>query len=262
MKNLICATIVLGLTCAFSTTLCAQQWGDLSARLVYDGPAPKPAPVQITKDADFCGKCNVVDESVVVNPENRGLANVIAWVYVSRGEEGPPVHPALANPVAESVLLDNNKCRFDPHVLLMRTSQTLIMGNSDEIGHNCKIDTYVNPPINVTIPAGGKVEHRLPEDEARPARVSCSIHPWMSGWLLVKDHPYMGVSDKDGKLLIKSLPAGTWTFQFWQEQAGYLSDVTIDGKATQWKRGRPEITIKPGLNDLGEIRLAPAVFNK
>jgi hypothetical protein len=262
MKNLICATLVLGVTYTFTPTLQAQQWGNLTARFVYDGQTPKAPALQITKDVDFCGKFGLVDESVAVNPENRGLANVIVWVYVNRGEQPPPVHPALANPAAETVLLDNNKCRFDPHVLLMRTSQTLIMGNSDQVGHNCKIDTYVNPPINYTIPAGGKVEHKLPVDEARPARVSCSIHPWMSGWLLVKNHPYMGVSDKDGKLEIRDLPTGTWTFQFWQEQVGYLSEVTIDGKATQWKRGRPEITIKPGVNNLGEVRLAPAVFNK
>jgi hypothetical protein len=160
------------------------------------------------------------------------------------------------------VLLDNSKCRFDPHVLLLRTTQTLVIGNSDKVGHNCKVDTFANTPINYTIPAGGDYEHRFPLPERLPARVSCSIHPWMSGWLLIKDHPYMAKSDADGKLVIKHLPVGVWTIQFWHEKAGYIGKVTRDGETKEWRRGRLELTIEPGGTELGEIELPPSLFAK
>jgi hypothetical protein len=100
-----------------------------------------------------------------------------------------------------------------------------------------------------------------PEPENLPSPVSCSIHPWMRGWLLIKDHPYMGVSDADGKVVIKNLPVGKWTFQFWHERAGNLREVKRNGESVQWTRGRLEVEIKPSLNDLGEIKLGPSLFS-
>ncbi len=237
-----------------------QEYGDLTATFVFGGNPFVPDPLEITKDKEFCGKFRVVDESLTVNPDNKGIAGVIAWLYLSRTDKAPEPHPSYAETADDKILLDNNQCRFAPHVMTFRTSQTLIIGNSDEVGHNCKIDTFANPPINYTIPAGGKFEHKLNAAERLPARVSCSIHPWMSGWVLVKDNPYMAVSDQDGKLVIKNLPVGKWTFQFWQEKSGYIDEVSIDGKKTAWPRGRLEIDIKAGTNDLGKLTLEPSIF--
>ena len=243
-----------------AASLPAQPWGDLSATFVYDGELPKEVRLQITKDVEFCGKFHVVDESLVVNAENKGIPNVFAYLYLGRTDEPPKPHPSYDATAKASVKLDNNCCRFDPHVLLLRTTQTLLLGNSDEIGHNCKIDTLTNPPINYTIPAKGKLEHKFLLAERLPARVSCSIHPWMSAWLLIRDNPYMAVSDGNGKLVIKSLPVGKWTIQFWHEKAGYVSELTQGGKKAEWKRGRLEIEIKPGENNLGAVTLAQTVF--
>lgn len=238
----------------------AQSWGDLSATFVYDGEIPKETPLKITTDVEFCSKFHVIDEALVVNAENRGIPNVFAYLYLGRTDEAPKPHPAYSQTAAAKVILDNNCCRFDPHALVLRTSQTLLMANSDDIGHNCKIDTLVNPPINYTLPAKGKLEHRFLLAERLPVRVSCSIHPWMSAWLLIRDNPYMAISDDNGKLVIRNLPVGTWSIQFWHEKAGYVSEVAQDGKKTEWKRGRLEIEIKPGANDLGSVTLAQTVF--
>jgi hypothetical protein len=238
----------------------AQSWGDLSATFVYDGEIPKETPLKITSDVEFCSKFHVIDESLVVNAENKGIPNVFAYLYISRTDEPAKPHPVYSQTASAAVTLDNNCCRFDPHVVLLRTSQTLIVANSDDIGHNCKIDTLVNPPINYTLPAKGKLEHRFLLAERLPVRVSCSIHPWMSAWLLIRDNPYMAVSDDNGKLVIKNLPVGTWSVQFWHEKAGYVSQVAQEGKKTEWKRGRLEIEIKPGANDLGAVTLAQTVF--
>ena len=82
----------------------------------------------------------------------------------------------------------------------------------------------------------------------------------MSGYLVIRESPYMGVSDENGKLVIKNLPVGKWTFQFWHEKAGNVRNVQLNGEATEWPKGRVELTIKSGANALGEIKLAPAAF--
>jgi hypothetical protein len=72
----------------------------------------------------------------------------------------------------------------------------------------------------------------------------------------------MAVSDEDGRLEVKNLPVGAWTFQFWHERSGYVSELKIDGRSRTWRRGRSEIEIKPGGNDMGEVTLPEALFEK
>jgi hypothetical protein len=240
----------------------AAEWGNLMARFVFDGAPPPEKPAQITSDKEFCGKHKVLLEALVVDPDNKGVANVVVYLYLGRTDAKPSIHESYAATEKAEVKLDNNKCRFDPHVCLLRTTQTLLLGNSDPVAHNTKIDTFKNAPINPILPAGGELRHKFPLSERLPARVSCSIHPWMSGWLLVKDHPYFAVSDKEGKFEIRNLPVGKWTFQFWHETSGYVSEVKLGGEPTAWARGRAEIDVKAGDNDLGEVLLSPALFKK
>ena len=51
----------------------------------------------------------------------------------------------------------------------------------------------------------------------------------MLSWLVLRDDPYVGVSDKDGKFTIKNLPVGTWTFVAWQSKSGFVKDVNVGG---------------------------------
>lgn len=252
------------LTSALAAAVQAQSWGDLTATFKLDGTAPKPKALVISKDPEICGKHGLVDESLVVNSANNTVQNVIVYLYVNardpKANKKPPVHESYKAAEKSEIVLDNEKCRFEPHVTIVRTGQTLIAGNKDNTGHNTNLQTLKNPPQNVLIPAGGKLKLNLTLEEQLPSPVSCNIHPWMKGYLVVKDHPYVGVSDKDGKVTIKNIPAGKWTFQFWQEAAGYLADVNIGGKVTKWERGRVELDIKAGANDLGEIKLSPSIF--
>ena len=93
--------------------------------------------------------------------------------------------------------------------------------------------------------------------------IHSTIHAWMSGFLLLRDEPYMAKTDQDGKFAIEKLPVGTHTFQFWHERSGYLGGFTCSLRGEQrsaTKRGRLEATIVHGANDLGAVKLKPAAF--
>ena len=245
----------------FAVTAQAQGWGDLTATFVIDGTAPKPKPLDANKDPQFCGKHGLVDESLVVNPANGGIANVVVYLYVApRGGKQPPVHESYKKTEKDSIEFDNKNCRFEPRVTAVRTTQTLIAGNKDPVAHNTNMQMSKNPPQNPLIPAMGNQKFNFTLEEALPAPVSCGIHPWMKGFLIVKEHPYVGVSDKDGKVTIKNVPTGKWTYQFWQEASGYVSEAKQKGKPVKWERGRVELDIKPGANDLGEIKVPVSLF--
>ncbi len=237
----------------------AQEWGNLKGRVVYGGEKPAVMFETISADKEFCSPHKPVNESIVVGDGN-GLANVVVFLYVATGGKAPAVHPSYEETAKAVVEMNNEKCRFEPHVVLLRTTQTLALGNKDTVGHNSKVDTFSTPSINPIIPAGGVYEHSLPAEERLPARVSCSIHPWMRGWIVVKESPYMAVTNEKGEFEIANLPVGSLTFQFWQETAGYLDKVQVDGKDTAWARGRVDVEIKPGDNDLGTITVPAAEF--
>ena len=266
-KSTILSTFAVALVVGFVssiTPVSGEEWGDFTGQFVLKGKVPEAAPVAVTKDREFCGKFKLVDESLVVGKDG-GIKNIVVYMYLSRNAKKPPIHPDYDKPESAKakVVLDNKGCRFEPRVALLRTTQPLVLSNSDDVGHNTKVDCFVNQSINPLIPAGAKLDHTgFTSAERLPVTVSCNIHPWMSARLVIKDHPYMAVTDENGKFTIKNVPEGEWTFQFWQEKAGYIQKVTVNNKSTDWKRGRADVTIKSGENDLGKIQVSPEVFAK
>lgn len=254
---------------ASSADLRGAEWGDLKGRFVYDGTPPASARLNITTDKEYCDLHDLTSEALVVHPENRGVQNVIIYLYQNKSgvqrtpydELEVPIHERYLPLAEQRVELDNSKCRFEPHIALVWTRQTVLLANSDPIGHNVKIDCgRDNGPSNDTLPSGGSLERRFTHAERFPVPVSCSIHPWMKGWMVIRDTPYMAVSDADGAFELLQLPAGKWQFMFWHETAGYVSKVKVHGRAEEWKRGIATFTIKPGQEDLGDILLSPDLF--
>jgi plastocyanin len=243
------------LTALLCGSACAQGWGSLTGRFVFDGTAPAPAPILVTKDVEYCGKQKLVSEAVVVGKDG-ALMNVAVLLQADAGAS-VPVHESYAEAFKTPVVLDNKNCRFEPHVAVVRVGQPLLLKNSDAVGHNSKLDSFANPGINPIIPAGAEVEHKFAAAERFPVNVSCAIHPWMNAQVYVSDHPYMAVTGPDGRFEIKNLPAGTWTFMF-RHETGYVQDVKWNGVQKSWTKGRVELDIKPNAaTDIGEVKFAP-----
>lgn len=242
----------------FSSTGLAADWGDITGTFIYDGTPPTPEPAKITKDQAVCAGKGIVDESLLVSKKG-GLKNVVIWMYPGRGKKAPAANPDVK---PQTRVLDNKNCRFDPHVVCMTTQDELVLANNDPIGHSTKIDFFRNKPQNPSLPAGGKLslKGQVSSAESLPSPVSCGIHPWMKGWVLVQDHPFFAVSDENGKFTIKNVPAGEWTFRIWQEKAGYLRGVSVGSDKTDSRRGTIDLTVKAGENDLGEIKVPVDLF--
>jgi hypothetical protein len=79
----------------------------------------------------------------------------------------------------------------------------------------------------------------------------------MKGYVVVRDDPYVGVSDEHGAFELKNLPAEELEFTVWQEKSGWLAA----GKGWS-KKGVFKHKIKPGDNDLKEIKVSPSLFIK
>jgi hypothetical protein len=201
----------------------------------------------------FCGNPKLIDESLVVNPDNNGVRNVSVYLYV-KGPK-PTIHPAFKDR-PKTVRLHNKGCRYEPRITAMSLDQTLVIGNLDKDSHNSKLDpiSEQNKSINPIIPSMKTVDYTFNVEERLPVPTSCNLHPWMGGYVLVRETPYFAVTDKDGNFEIKNLPAGKWTFRFWQESIGYVQKVKYKEKTSTWKRGEVTVEIKKdGAFDMEDI---------
>lgn len=246
----------IAITASFVTFATATaQTGDLKVRFEYGGNAPERAPVAVNADEAYCGKQGLLDETVIVNAENKGLRNVILAVYTGRG--GSKLDPVP--PAKRELTLANDKCRFEPRVVVAQVGDVLRITNPDPVGHNANLQFFNNEAKNPMIPPNQEVKVELKESEPGIVEVRCNIHPWMKASLLVLDHPFAGVSDENGEVVIKGIPVGKHVFRA-NHEVGKIQDVTVGGKAQKWDRSRFEFEIKPGMNDLGTVIIPVEAF--
>jgi hypothetical protein len=201
----------------------------LTARL--DGAAPMREVVKMNADP-VCQQQHAsafYTEDVVADAQGR-LANV--FVYVKEGVSG--TFPTPTAPVT----LNQSGCWYSPHVFGLQANQSLDIVNSDATLHNINAKPTVNPPFNVAQPVKGmKTTKKFPKPEVM-VKFKCNVHPWMSAYAGVVNHPFFGVTDDAGAATINGLPAGTYTLEAWHEVYGtQTQSVTVgDGetKAIEW----------------------------
>lgn len=237
----------------------AQQWGDLTGRLVCDCEKPlQPRLIEVARDQGICGK-SMQSESLLVNPKDGGLANAFIYLRLDKDQTLPAIHPDYEKTAKDKVPLDISKCRFVPHAVAMRTSQKLCISNHDEVAHNANLSPFANLLIPDRGDTGNR-EHEFSKPETLPIQVYCGIHVGMQGWILVREDPYFAVTDESGRFEIKNLPVGEWTFQLWHERAGYIAEGKRGDKIESCPKGRLTMKIAPGRNDLSELHLSPKLF--
>ena len=165
----------------------------------------------------------VRDESIVVN-EDGTLQNAV--VSISRGL---PAGESFPSP-PDSVVLDQKNCMFHPHVVAAMIGQEVLVKNSDPMLHSVHaMDAEETPAFNFAQPADGQ-RMLAPFQSVKTFKVRCDIHPWMTAWVRVFNHPYFDVTHEDGMFSIKDLPPGTYTIKAWHELFGVQEkQITVTG---------------------------------
>lgn len=227
------AAILLAVVGSLWTTLaCAYQemsvddGGDITGRVVYDGPPPVAAHLPVHKNRDFCGD-SAPDDGLVVGPR-RGLRFVVVRLDGIRA--GKPRSTARS-------VLDNVGCAFVPHVQTMTVGQTLSLRNSDPILHNAhaRVDGF-KTLFNLGLPHWADKTVRF----TQPGRVvvDCDVlHTWMRAYIVVTEHPYVDVTDVNGRFSLTRVPAGDYTLRFWHERLGeQLRRVAVGVRGSTWMR--------------------------
>jgi plastocyanin len=192
--------------------------GSIKGSVKLAGKFSNPPPLAITKFKEVCQ--NVPNESLVIGPGQGIRYAVVTLEGIARGQavERETIHE-----------LDNIKCRFVPHVVAASVGQFVLMKNTDPILHTAHA-FFINgqPQFNVGL-YPGRVS-RKPLVTPGVVKILCEVHPWMSAYIVVTDHPYQSVTDIYGEYIINDVPAGNYRIKVWHESLG-IEDKPVEVKA-------------------------------
>jgi len=211
--------------------------GSVTGKALFEGTPGENPKIDMTADP-VCQSLNqnqAFQQRIVIN-SNGTLKNV--FVYI-KGLEGQtflvPQTPAV---------LDQQACVYHPRILGMQVNQKLQITNSDPTLHNIHAFSKNSPEFNLGMPIQGmKMEKTFSNPEVM-VKMKCDVHPWMTGYVGVLNHPFFAVTGDDGSFKIDNVPPGDYVLEAWHETYGTKTQnvtVTEVGAENNFKFSATEI---------------------
>jgi hypothetical protein len=209
--------------------------GTISGTVKWTGPAPRELDFPVTKDPQICdpqGKKTVSLERLIIGPEG-GVANTIVYLKnISAGK-------ALELP-EQRRHLDQRRCHYVPHILLVPEKADLQMQSSDATLHTIHMDGAAS--YNLPFPFPNQISSRT---MSTPGLVNLRCnggHVWMNAEMMVVPHPYYAVTDESGRFEFTSVPPGTYQIVAWHEGWGLAGKEQAFDVLTERAVQRPVFT--------------------
>jgi hypothetical protein len=201
--------------------------GSVTGRVLFEGNPPESAPLTMASDP-ACAAANAGGMRVeTYMVRDGGLDNVFVYIKDGLGNYYFDVPTA-------PVKLDQQGCRYVPHVFGARVGQPIEISNSDNTLHNVHALANVNREFNF-----GQHFKGMKNTEVFTARevmvpFKCDVHGWMTSYGGILDHPYFAVTTNGGTFELRNLPPGTYTVEAWHEKMpAQTQRVTIGEKQMQ-----------------------------
>jgi len=203
------------------------KWATITGRVIFPAGTeiPKRATLVVQQDKGHCLKNGaILDDSVIVNPKNRGIKNVVVWLRPDDAADPKArfaenqIHPEDAKRKPADVVIDQPCCMFVDRVTCARVGDTIVVKNPSPVVHSFFWSSDNSGDHNANVSA--KSQWRMPNElasEPGPVPYKCTIHPWMTGYVRVFDHPYFAVTDVDGNFRIDNAPGGRFRIVYWHE---------------------------------------------
>ena len=201
----------------------------VTGTVTFDGKAPALKPLAMDADPACAKKHSapVPNEMLVLGTGNT-MGNIMVWV--SKGLPAGKIWPVLKT----SVVIDQNGCQYKPHVMGVMAGQPYKILNSDGVLHNIHTLPTINKSFNQGMPATVKEATTVFDKPEGVFHTKCDVHPWMSAYVAVFNHPFYSVTSADGKFTISGLEPGTYEIQAWHEKLpAQTMTVTVAGSETK-----------------------------
>jgi plastocyanin len=154
-------------------------------------------------------------------PGGRAVADAVVMI------EGPPARNGTTR-----ATMNQRQEAFVPHVLGVAVGTTVDFPNGDPVLHNV-FSTSPAKKFDLGMYDQGETRSVL-FDSPGVVLVRCSVHPRMTGYIVVHSNPYVAVTDVHGSYTISGVPPGTYKARIWHEAlSGRTVPVVVyDGRVT------------------------------
>ena len=91
------------------------------------------------------------------------------------------------------------------------------------------------------MPVKGGTRKMVFKEPEMKMNMKCFMHPWMSGYVHVLEHPFFAVTGEDGTFTIKGLPPGEYEVACLHEASRFEptpAPATVDGRGGRDEEGR------------------------
>ncbi len=193
--------------------------GSIEGEVSLIGAPPEMQPLKTGADP-VCAKGGVLMDEAVLAKDGK-LQNVVVRITTNAPQGSIPAAP---------VVVDQHGCTYLPRVQASMKGQQLMVKNSDGTLHN--VHTYLDGSktwFNQAQPPKGK-EIVRPIDKDGVVKLKCDVHPWMTGFIVLSDHPFAATTEAGGKFTLRDVPAGRYTLEAWHERFGKKTqELTVKG---------------------------------
>ena len=185
--------------------------GNIKGTVSFSGRGPKPRAIKMGADPACASQhaTPAYSQAVVIN-DNATLKNVLVSIESGLAEKAYPVPE-------EPVVLNELGCMYEPHVWGVRAGQVVEIQNSDATLHNIHSLSKENSQFNFAMPKILKLKKHTFKKSEDVFKIKCDVHPWMSTFVGVFDHPFFAVTDDQGSFVLEGVPDGDYTVRAWHE---------------------------------------------
>lgn len=220
--------------------------GTIRGIVTLDGTSPTVAQLPITKDNKSCGKKKQSPRLVI--GKNKTVKNAIISIEgITQGKDFSH---------SNHFVLEQERCEYEPHILILPLGSNLEILNDDPILHNVHAysdQTSSRSIFNIAQPIKGQRTTVKQNQLNTPGLIEATCdagHPWMSGYIVVAEHPYLTLTDEAGRFELTNIPPGTYTLKMWHEGVAITNTQTENGKVKKYFYEAPyeeskEITVLP-----------------
>lgn len=197
----------------------------LTGTVDFNGALPPDSAIAVPPETQGCGQLTSVR---TVERTGTKIGEAVVWLTDIR--TGKPL------PVERRFELANDGCLFNPRVQAVFAPGTLNMASEDVAMHTNHIIDVATGELEGIAPFNDNGEV-VPFDRllTKPAQleITCQLHPWSKAWILVFDHPYFSVTERNGSFAIADIPPGTYRVKAWHPRLGVTEQsVTVAGGQT------------------------------
>ncbi len=189
--------------------------GELSGRVLFEGPLPEEQWLPVWKHEEVCGKERPLGQHQI--SPSREVKNAV--ILLEAEDETLPT-PRYDQAVA---ILDNRHCEFVPRVQVSRPHAALEVRNSDPILHSAHAFLEDgSTAFHVALPHfRDRTRTRLPGTGL--LRIECDVgHTWMRAYILISSSPFVTVTGTEGTFQFRGIPPGHYVLRAWHEAFGSI----------------------------------------